>query len=137
MRTVVSLQPPLADDTWLGLTDGPLPVGAACEWAVRANCGGLVMFNGTARDHATDRLDVTLLEYEAYEEQVLPRLGAIADEMRLRWPTLGRIALLHRIGEVCVGESAVISSGRAFSSAFSSFISRSYSASEISGASIT
>lgn len=108
MLTVVSLQPPLADDTWLGLAEGPLPVGAASEWAVRADCGGLVLFNGTARDHTADRPDVTLLEYEAYEEQVLPRLGAIADEMRLRWPTLGRIALLHRIGQVTVGESAVV-----------------------------
>ena len=94
--------------TWLGLTDEPLPVGAAAEWAIRPDCGGLVLFNGTARDHADDRPEVSLLEYEAYEEHVIPRLTAIADEARLRWPTVGRIAMIHRVGPVAVGASAVV-----------------------------
>jgi molybdopterin synthase catalytic subunit len=48
------------------------------------------------------------LEYEAYEEQVVPRLHAVADESRARWPALGRIALLHRVGVVPIGASAVV-----------------------------
>ena len=36
------------------------------------------------------------------------RLGAVADEARSRWPTVGRIALLHRIGVLDVGQSAVV-----------------------------
>jgi molybdopterin synthase catalytic subunit len=51
---------------------------------------------------------VTGLEYEAYDEQVVPRLRAIAVEIRSRWPDVGRIALLHRIGPVPIGESAVV-----------------------------
>ena len=38
--------------------------------------------SGTARDHAEGRDDVSLLEYEAYEEHVEPRLEAIVTEMR-------------------------------------------------------
>lgn len=95
-------------DTWLGLTADPLPVGTACDWAVRPDCGGLVLFSGTARDHAAGRPEVTELEYEAYEEQVVPRLQAIADEARVRWPTIGRVVLLHRTGPVAVGESSVV-----------------------------
>lgn len=38
----------------------------------------------------------------------MPRLALIADEMRKRWPTLGRIVLLHRVGVVPVGESSVV-----------------------------
>ncbi len=103
------LVPPSAPaDTWLGLSESPLPLDAASLWAVRPDCGGLVLFNGTARDHAAGRPEVSLLEYEAYEEHVLPRLAIIADEARVRWPTIGRIAMLHRVGPVAVTESAVV-----------------------------
>lgn len=67
-----------------------------------------MVFNGTARDHSTGRTDVSVLEYEAYEEQVVPRLRTLALEARTRWPDAGRIALLHRIGAVPVTESAVV-----------------------------
>ena len=102
------LIPPAHGDTWLGLTGDPLPVGAAADWAVLPHCGAVVLFNGTARDHAPGRADVEVLEYEAYEEHVVPRLAELADKMRASWPTLGRIVMLHRTGEVPVGESAVV-----------------------------
>ncbi len=102
------VQPPLHDETWLGLAQGPLPVEAASAWAVRPDCGATVVFSGTARDHSEGRPGVERLEYEAYESQVVPRLGAVAEAMRQRWPLLGRIALLHRVGEVGIGESAVV-----------------------------
>jgi molybdopterin synthase catalytic subunit len=75
---------------------------------VRPDCGGLVLFSGTARDHAEGRPGVQKLEYEAYDEQVVPRLTAVADEARARWPDVGRIALLHRTGPLEIGESAVV-----------------------------
>ena len=74
------------------------------DWAVRPDCGAVVLFSGTVRDHAEGRAGVTHLEYEAYEEQVVPRLAAIAAETRRRWPTIGRIALLHRTGPLAIGE---------------------------------
>lgn len=95
-------------DTWLGLSAEPLPVGAATDWAVRPDCGAVVLFSGTARDHAPGRTGVSVLEYEAYEEQVVPRLAALAAEARNRWPAIGRVALIHRVGNVPVGESAVV-----------------------------
>jgi molybdopterin synthase catalytic subunit len=99
---------PDSGDTWLGLTDTALPVNDIGEWAVRPDCGAMVLFSGTARDHSEGRPDVSLLEYEAYEEQVEPRLAALADDMRRRWPELGNIALVHRIGPLEIGESAVV-----------------------------
>jgi molybdopterin synthase catalytic subunit len=95
-------------DTWVGLLSSPLPVAEATAWVVRPDCGGVVLFSGTARDHAAGRVDVERLEYEAYEEHVEPALRAIAGEARDRWPMLGRIVLLHRVGEVPIGESAVL-----------------------------
>jgi hypothetical protein len=78
---------PTTGDTWLALTEAELPVGAAYDWAVRPDCGAVVLFSGTVRDHADGRPGVDLLEYEAYESQVIPRLQAIADETRVRYPS--------------------------------------------------
>ena len=102
------LTPPVDSDTWLGLSDQRLPAGEAADWAILPDCGAVVMFNGTARDHAPGREGVEVLEYEAYEEHVVPRLAELAAEMRASWPGLGRIVLLHRVGGVAIGESAVV-----------------------------
>lgn len=103
-----SVRMPLDSDTWVGLSDEPLPVDGASGWVVRPDCGASVVFSGTARDHAEGRPGVSLLEYEAYTEHAVPRLDAIASEIRTRWPDVGRIALLHRVGPVPVTESAVV-----------------------------
>ena len=102
------LVPPRTDDDWVGLTEEPIPVGRAVAWAERPHCGGVVLFTGTVRDHAEGRPGVTALEYEAYEEEVCPRLSAIVAEARRQWSTLGRVALLHRVGALAVGETSVL-----------------------------
>lgn len=102
------LLPPGDGDTWTGISDEPLPLERASAWAVRPSCGAVVTFSGTARDHSTGREDVSTLAYEAYEEQVVPRLEAIADAAREKWPDLGRLVMLHRVGVVPITESAVV-----------------------------
>ena len=98
----------LSADTRLELTTSILDVGQVYEWAPVASCGAVVVFSGIVRDHAEGRSDVTALTYEAYEDQVVPKLKVIADEMRARWCDLGRIALIHRIGRLELGESSVL-----------------------------
>ena len=102
------MQPPTSGDVWLGLSGEQLPTTAAAEWVVRPDCGAVVLFSGTARDHAPGRPGVEQLEYEAYEEHVEPRLRVIVEEMRARWPSVGRVVLIHRVGVVPVTESAVV-----------------------------
>jgi len=99
---------PPAGDTWLGLTSEPLPVDGITRWAGRSDCGAVVVFSGNARDHADGRPGVTALHYEAYETQVLPRLGRLAEEARRQWPQLARLALVHRVGPLTIGEAAVV-----------------------------
>ena len=101
------MRPPV-DDTWVALSDAPLPVDAVAAWIVVPHCGAVVTFVGTARDHAGDRTDVESLTYEAYEEHAVPRLAAVADDVRTKWPEVGRIALLHRTGTLALGEAAVV-----------------------------
>jgi molybdopterin synthase catalytic subunit len=99
--------PELGDD-WVALSPEPLPAAAASAWVVRPDCGATVTFTGTARDHAPGRPGVHRLEYEAYDDPALTRLQALIGEARARWPTLGRMALLHRTGAVDLGDAAVV-----------------------------
>ena len=99
---------PRHGDDWLGLTEHALPIDAAYEWAVRPDCGAVVLFSGTVRDHAEGREGVEYLTYEAYDEQVVPRMQSIVDEARFRWPTVGRLVLLHRTGRIELGASSVV-----------------------------
>lgn len=101
-------QPPVTGDDWIGLTADPLPTDVALAWATRPECGAVVLFSGTVRDHAEGRPGVSQLEYEAYAEQVEPRLARIAEETRRRWPDSGRTVLLHRCGPLAVGECSVV-----------------------------
>jgi molybdopterin synthase catalytic subunit len=80
----------------------------AASWVRRGDCGAIVVFGGTVRDHADGRPGVSELEYEAYASQVEPRLAAIASQARDRWTGLGRIAIWHRTGTLEVGECSVI-----------------------------
>jgi len=106
--TNVAVLPPEAGDDWLGLFTDPLPTDAALKWAGRPDCGGVVLFSGAVRDHSDGRPGVTCLDYEAYGEEVLPRLQAIAAEARRRWCDLGRVVLLHRVGRLVVGDISVV-----------------------------
>lgn len=102
------MQPPQDAADWLALDPEPLSAGDALAWASLPSCGAIVTFAGTVRDHAEGRSGVVSLQYEAYEEQVVPRLRSIVDEARTRWPTLGRIALLHRVGPLALTEVSVL-----------------------------
>ena len=78
------------------------------DWAIRPDCGAVVLFSGTVRDHAEGRDGVEHLVYEAYEGEVVPRFAELAAELRRRWPDTGRVALIHRTGQLAVGESSVL-----------------------------
>ena len=106
--TAVSPAAPPAGDSWFALTEMPLSVEAVYNWAVRPDCGAVVVFSGTVRDHADGRVGVSMLEYEAYETQVVPRLEAIGAQARAQWPTLRCFAILHRVGPMRVTESSVL-----------------------------
>jgi len=103
----VTLVPPTSED-WIALTDQSLDVGIATDWVALPGCGAVVVFSGLVRDHADGSSGVTHIDYEAWAEQVIPRLTAVADEARRRWPDLGRVALWHREGRVLLSGSSVV-----------------------------
>ena len=104
----MALVAPDTGDDWVALSQYALPVASALEWVQRPDCGAIVLFSGTVRDHAEGRPGVTSLEYEAFEEQARGRLARVGAEARRRWPMLGRLGLLHRVGRLSVGECSVV-----------------------------
>jgi molybdopterin synthase catalytic subunit len=95
-------------DDWVLLSEEPLPIADALEWATVPGCGGLVAFSGTVRDFSEGREGVSSLDYEAYPEQVVERLHALAASARRSWEGVGRIVLWHRVGHLEVRDIAVV-----------------------------
>jgi molybdopterin converting factor subunit 1 len=70
------------------------------------DAGAIVTFTGTVRDHGRGQ-SVSALEYEAYAPAAEKMLLQVADEIRDRWG-LERVAIIHRIGLLPVGEASVV-----------------------------
>jgi molybdopterin synthase catalytic subunit len=104
------LEPPTtgAIEDWIDLTEEPLPVMAAVDWATTPATGGVVCFLGVVRDHAEGRDGVTGLSYEAYEDVAVARLVEVAAETRRRWPVVERLVLIHRVGDLQLSEPSVV-----------------------------
>jgi molybdopterin synthase catalytic subunit len=64
--------------------------------------GAVLLFLGVVRDH-NDGRSVRGMVYEAYQEMAEDVLGRIAEEAEERFGT-DRILVLHRVGELGVGE---------------------------------
>jgi molybdopterin synthase catalytic subunit len=68
--------------------------------------GGVAVFIGTVRDNNEGRA-VTLLEYQAYESMAEKQMAKIALGIAEEVPGV-RLAALHRVGALRVGERAVV-----------------------------
>lgn len=93
---------------FVDLVDERIDGEALQAWVTVPNCGAIVMFHGTARDHSVGRPGVSKLEYEAYTDPAKDRLTDVAKAVLARWTEVERIALVHRVGEVPITESAVV-----------------------------
>ncbi len=91
---------------WVEVMARRLDTAAAAAFVGTPASGASVVFLGTVRDHAPGKTGVTHLEYEAYEGVVEPKITAIVAEARERWP-LHKVAALHRVGSLAVGEISV------------------------------
>lgn len=80
----------------------------AVEARVRSEqCGGIVTFLGVVRERADDGRCVSGLQYEAFDEMASAEFEAIVAEARERFGDV-HVAAEHRVGELRVGEIAVV-----------------------------
>jgi len=87
------------------LTHEPLDPGAVQAEVSAASRGGIASFVGVVRDHHGGRA-VTGLSYSAYEPMAELVCAEIVVEAERRWPV--RLAIRHRLGELSVGDFAVV-----------------------------
>ncbi len=90
------------------ITAEPIDVAEIIAWCGTTASGAVDTFCGIVRDHADGRTGITRLDYEAHPTGAEPRLARVAATARRRWPVIERIALIHRVGSLSVGDVAVV-----------------------------
>ena len=92
----------------IALVAEPLDVGAAFEFVAASEAGGTNAFLGTTRSEAAPGgRRLVALDYEAYAEMAEQQLRDLARRARRRWPIV-RLAILHRVGRVPLGQASVL-----------------------------
>ena len=104
----VALLPPVSGGSGkTGLTDGPLDVDAIVAAAYpRPTAGPWSSSWGTVRNHHAGRA-VEKLTYSAYRRMAEEGLARIVADLEASAPGL-RAAIVHRLGDVPVGEASVV-----------------------------
>lgn len=90
----------------IAIGTGPLSVDEVLAAVRDDSFGGIAVFLGTVRDRSRG-VRVTHLEYEAYSEMAERRMREIADRLESQHAP-ARVAMHHRIGDLWIGEIAVI-----------------------------
>ena len=89
------------------VVETPLSPDAIAAEVDDPGAGGIVIFSGVVRDQ-TDGRPVKFLEYEAHTAMAEAKIREIGAAIRARWAGVRRVAILHRIGRLEIGESSVL-----------------------------
>jgi len=87
------------------IVEGPIDTEAALKAVREPHNGGLATFYGSTRDNTANKR-VARLFYEAYEPMAVAKMEEIAQKIDKKWGVTD-IILIHRIGEVPIGEISV------------------------------
>lgn len=88
------------------IRDSALSLDEVVAAVARPEAGAVATFVGTVRSQNAG-LPVTLLEYQAYSSMAAKEMARIAAEIGASIPE-ARLAVLHRVGALKVGDVAVI-----------------------------
>jgi molybdopterin synthase catalytic subunit len=89
------------------LVRGPIDAEALAQAVGWEGAGAVLVFSGVGRSEVVEGRRVLSLFYEAYEEMAIPVLREIEEEVRALFPG-ARVAMVHRLGEVAIGEASVV-----------------------------
>ncbi|HKW78754.1 MAG TPA: MoaD family protein [Candidatus Limnocylindria bacterium] len=107
-RDEVALIPPVSGGSLplILVTPAKLSVDDALALARDDRWGGIATFLGTVRASSRGK-KVTHLEYEAYPEMAEEKMREIADRLEAKYAPC-RLVMHHRVGDLAIGEIAVI-----------------------------
>ncbi|HEY7088963.1 MAG TPA: molybdenum cofactor biosynthesis protein MoaE [Tepidisphaeraceae bacterium] len=93
---------------WIEILKSALPADRAIAHMTDPGAGGIDVFLGTTRaEKSSDGRELIALDYEAYEQMAVEQMTVLAKRAREKWPIV-RLALLHRVGRVAVGDPSVV-----------------------------
>ena len=87
------------------LTDSVIDPRALVERVLRRTDGAYVLFEGIVRDHHEGRA-VESIFYDAYRPMAEKEIERIVKDVESRFPGTA-VALVHRLGQLVVGESSI------------------------------
>jgi molybdopterin synthase catalytic subunit len=87
------------------LTQNLIDVRELSDFVADPSAGAMTTFVGTTRN-TNDGRRVVRLEYECYPGMAEKEMAKIAAEVLARWPIV-KIAMIHRLGRVDIGEASV------------------------------
>jgi molybdopterin synthase catalytic subunit len=90
---------------YFALTDRPIDTRSLAARLLTGSEGAVVTFEGTVRNNTGGR-PTRFLSYECYEAMALKVMARIGREIAAG-PEIGRIAIVHRLGRMLVGETSV------------------------------
>jgi molybdopterin synthase catalytic subunit len=88
------------------VTDEPLQLDEVVRAVSVPEHGGIVTFTGQVRAVSHGKR-IVRLEYEAYRPMAERKLAEIGAGIAVEWPGT-RVAIVHRVGVLAVGEAAVV-----------------------------
>ena len=88
------------------VTHQPIDLNELVRYVTDPEAGAIATFIGTTRNNNEGR-KVIALDYEAYPEMAEKELARIGDDARKQWP-ICRMAIMHRLGPVQIGEASVV-----------------------------
>jgi molybdopterin synthase catalytic subunit len=91
---------------YFALTREPITTKAMTELVRRDSDGAVIAFEGVVRDNTKGRA-TRFLDYECYEPMALKTMARIGLEIARSF-AIGRIAMVHRLGRMEIGEASVV-----------------------------
>ena len=88
------------------VTEDAIDIAEVRKAAADPEAGAVIVFVGTVRAH-THGKEVLHLDYEAYAPMATATFEQLAAQARERFSAL-RVAIVHRIGRLQIGEAAVV-----------------------------
>src|SRR6266403_509508 len=98
------MTPPPSQDR-IELTREIIPNTALAREVRADEDGAVATFDGCVRNHSHGRSTLHL-EYEAYESMALAKMREIAEHLHGHY-TIDRVAIVHRLGRLEIGETSV------------------------------
>ena len=88
------------------VTNQAIDLQKMVDYVIDPEAGAIATFIGTTRNNNEGR-QVLALDYEAYPEMAEKELARIGVDAAKNWP-ICRMAILHRLGPVQIGEASVV-----------------------------